>query len=270
MRRFLRMGAAVATLCCGGGAMGQTDPKPIDPATWVTQDDYPAEALNANESGTVVMRMAIDAKGAVTGCTIVQSSGSASLDTTSCNVMRERARFTPATDANGQPTTSTFQRRIQWSSPNDVASPLSPFAMVIRLTLGEKGAVLACETTGSGMNGESFHACQQKDGQYTGFANMGLSGFRPGILTLSNVFEVDGVPFRPAPARGATSDIPPYFTQIERLTVDATGKVSRCERRSSRRDTIEPCSYPVGYEPKPGQPARHATMTTSMAFQPKQ
>lgn len=268
MRRFLRMGAAVATLCWGGGVLAQTDPVPIDPASWVTHDDFPIDALKANESGVVVLSMDVDAKGAITGCTITQSSGSASLDATSCRVIRERGRFTPATDAKGHSVASTFQRRIRWSSPTAEASPLSPFAVVIHLKLGEKGTILDCKTRESGGKGESVHACLQEDGKYTGFVTMDLASFGPGMLTISNVFEVDGIGLAPNLATGAASDIPPYFSQTDRLTVDATGKVVACQRRSSRGAGIAACSYPVTYEPKPDQPARHATMTYSMAFQP--
>ncbi|PZO73626.1 energy transducer TonB [Sphingomonas hankookensis] len=268
MRRFLRMGAAVATLCCGGGASGQTDPVPIDPASWVTPDDYPIEALNANEGGTLVMTMQVDARGAVTGCTIAQSSGSAALDATGCRLMRERGRFTPATDAKGQPIASSAQRRIKWNAPNSSRGSLDPFAMVVRLTLGKDGTILDCSTTSSAPNGDSVQACLKKNGRYAGFVELNLSRFGPGILTLANMLEVEGTSFTPGPTVRAAMEIPPYFSQVDRVTVDANGKVASCERRSSSGEGVEACSFPVTYEPKPDQPVRRATMTYNMAFQP--
>ncbi len=214
------------------------------------------------------MTMQVDARGAVTGCAITQSSGSAALDATGCRLMRERGRFTPATDAKGQPIASSAQRRIKWNAPNSGRVSLNPFAMVVRLTLGKDGTILDCSTTSSAPNGNSVQACMKKDGQYAGFVHMNLPSFGPGILTLANMFEVEGTSFTPSPAVRAAMEIPPYFSQIDRLTVDASGKVASCERRSSSGGGVEACSFPVTYEPKPDQSVRRATMTYNMVFQP--
>jgi len=54
------MGAAVATLCWGGGVTAQTKPVPIDPASWVTNDDYPVDALGKGEKGPVRFVLSVD------------------------------------------------------------------------------------------------------------------------------------------------------------------------------------------------------------------
>jgi protein TonB len=64
-------------------------------------DDYPVEAQRKGEEGTVRARLDIDKHGRVKRCTIVQTSGSSSLDNATCNILERRARFTPARDANG-------------------------------------------------------------------------------------------------------------------------------------------------------------------------
>jgi len=73
-------------------------------ASYVTDSDYPASAVERGEQGTVRFTLAIGADGRVTGCTVTGSSGSAVLDSTTCRIMRSRARFTPARDSNGNPT----------------------------------------------------------------------------------------------------------------------------------------------------------------------
>jgi protein TonB len=55
----------------------------------------------------------------VTGCTVTSSSGSATLDAATCNILRRRARFTPATDSSGNPTTDTASTRIRWVLPSN-------------------------------------------------------------------------------------------------------------------------------------------------------
>jgi protein TonB len=70
-------------------------------------DDYPATARDAGVEGTVRAQLTIGPTGAVIGCTVTQSSGNNALDSTTCNILRRRAKFTPARDSNGNPTTDT-------------------------------------------------------------------------------------------------------------------------------------------------------------------
>jgi len=80
----------------------------------ISADDYPQAALENEEQGTVNVRLAIGPNGRVTGCDIAGSSGSRTLDSTTCRILRSRARFTPATDQNGQATSGSFSQRITW------------------------------------------------------------------------------------------------------------------------------------------------------------
>jgi protein TonB len=66
-------------------------------------DDYPAAAQVRGEEGDVRARLDVDTRGRVSRCTIVQSSGSESLDDATCRILEERARFAPARDAGGNP-----------------------------------------------------------------------------------------------------------------------------------------------------------------------
>ena len=83
-------------------------------ASYVSNDDYPAAALRDEEQGTTVFRLTVGRDGRVTDCLVTSSSGSAALDNATCRIMRTRARFTPARDSNGQPTTDTVTNRLTW------------------------------------------------------------------------------------------------------------------------------------------------------------
>ena len=72
-----------------------------DVRTVFSAHDYPADALNHGEEGTVQAELTIDRGGRVIGCSILQSSGHVSLDNATCSILRRRARFTPARDING-------------------------------------------------------------------------------------------------------------------------------------------------------------------------
>lgn len=80
-------------------------------------DDYPNSALQNNEQGTTAVVLSIGTDGRVSGCSITSSSGSSALDNATCNVLRRRARFTPATDTSGNPTTDTYPQRVTWRVP---------------------------------------------------------------------------------------------------------------------------------------------------------
>jgi len=79
-----------------------------------SNDDYPAAAADNEEQGTVVVRLAVGTNGRVTDCSVSSSSGSRTLDSTTCRILRSRARFTPATDSTGNATVGSHTQRITW------------------------------------------------------------------------------------------------------------------------------------------------------------
>src|SRR6476661_176867 len=70
-------------------------------------DDYPASASAAEASGTAQATLTIGPDGRVVGCNLIRSTGNGALDSATCNILRRRAKFTPARDSNGQSTTDT-------------------------------------------------------------------------------------------------------------------------------------------------------------------
>jgi len=79
-----------------------------------SSDDYPSDAMRNEDQGTVGVSLSIGTDGRVTGCNVTSSSGSRSLDSATCRILRSRARFTPAKLSNGQPTTDSYSQRITW------------------------------------------------------------------------------------------------------------------------------------------------------------
>ena len=88
-------------------------------ASYITNDDYPPSAIRAEEQGTTGFRLDIGPDGRVSNCTITSSSGSSALDNQTCNLLKRRARYTPAKDSAGNPTTDTDAGRIRWVLPED-------------------------------------------------------------------------------------------------------------------------------------------------------
>lgn len=101
----------------------RVQPKPAtprgNPANWATTNDYPTRALREEREGTASFRVTVGPDGRVTSCEITSSSGSDDLDAATCSNVTRRARFNPATDGEGQPTTGTYSNRIRWVIPKD-------------------------------------------------------------------------------------------------------------------------------------------------------
>ena len=90
-----------------------------NPGSWATTNDYPARALREEREGTTGFRVTVGPDGRVTDCQVTSSSGSPDLDEAACSNIRRRARFTPATDGEGQPTTGSYANRVRWVIPKD-------------------------------------------------------------------------------------------------------------------------------------------------------
>ena len=88
-------------------------------ASYFSDDDYPPSAIRDEQQGTTSFRLSIGADGRVTNCSVTSSSGSTALDNTTCSLLRRRARYTPARDENGNPTTDTASGSIRWVLPAD-------------------------------------------------------------------------------------------------------------------------------------------------------
>lgn len=95
----------------------------------ITDADYPPRALAAGQEGNVHFAMEIDATGTIR-CRVTVSSGWPLLDAATCGLLQARAKFTPATDVDGNPTTDrrtgsyawrTVRKRVQ---PPEVIIPM--------------------------------------------------------------------------------------------------------------------------------------------------
>lgn len=86
--------------------------------TYFTTDDYPREALRRREQGTVTFSILVGPDGRVADCTVTGSSGSASLDAATCRILRERARYRPARDPQGNAVAGREDGlAVTWSLP---------------------------------------------------------------------------------------------------------------------------------------------------------
>jgi protein TonB len=88
-----------------------------NPGSWATTDDYPSRALREEREGVTRFTVQVSPEGRVTNCSVTGSSGSPDLDDAACRSITRRARFNPATDGEGQPTSGTYSNSVRWQIP---------------------------------------------------------------------------------------------------------------------------------------------------------
>lgn len=88
-------------------------------ASYVSDADYPTTAVRNEEQGTTRFRLTVGPDGKVQQCSVTRSSGSSALDSTTCRLMKQRAKFSPATGTDGKPTGDTVASSIRWVLPTD-------------------------------------------------------------------------------------------------------------------------------------------------------
>ena len=88
-----------------------------NPATWIGPQDYPHGAIMSGAQAVLNYRLTIGADGKPTDCEIVRFTNATDFDAVSCKRMMQRAEFTPALDAQGQPIKSVEFGTIMFQMP---------------------------------------------------------------------------------------------------------------------------------------------------------
>jgi TonB family protein len=130
----------------------------------IAKEDYPATALANGEQGIARFIVDIDQTGKAIGCAITTSSGSASLDSKSCDLARSW-EYEPARNLQGEPAFGKSANSIDWrlpkGSPVVINKPVrprfNPFADegTVKLTLDfdKSGKLTNCVTETKGLTG---------------------------------------------------------------------------------------------------------------------
>lgn len=80
--------------------------------------DYPVDAARTGQQGDVAVLAFVESDGHVSECSVIESSAIASFDSTTCAVLKSRARFKPARDASGAAMRSPVYVRVRWRLPS--------------------------------------------------------------------------------------------------------------------------------------------------------
>ncbi|MEM9501536.1 MAG: TonB family protein [Pseudomonadota bacterium] len=88
------------------------------PGGWITDRDYKSRWIREGLSGNARFQLEIGASGRVTDCTVTGSTGHRELDTATCRLIADRARFNPAKDSSGNPTSGSYTSSVNWQIPD--------------------------------------------------------------------------------------------------------------------------------------------------------
>jgi TonB family protein len=163
-KRLARIATIAAACAVSPAAIAAEPPTPArataNLAGLISSDDYPDEALRNDEQGTVGFRLDVGADGSPTACSVTSSSGSASLDATTCRIMMERARFRAARNAGGDPVPDAVTARIVWRIQVD-ESPRENAISTLWSTcvLGEASKLMMSERSSSEIIRLAFGPC---------------------------------------------------------------------------------------------------------------
>ena len=191
-------------------------------------DDYPAEALRKMQEGTVDVRIEVDDSGAVANCTIARSSGTASLDTVTCAVIRSRAHYAALPDTSRRDLIRKDRVKIKWVIPRDQGTPVSDAYTRYSFDLSASAKLSNCTVEFNGKPWktdycESSIANFQKFDQETrdDFVSQGKKfAFLDGYVLGS---DEDGSLLTALARRGQVEGL------TTSLSIDAKGRVTQCK-----------------------------------------
>lgn len=96
-----------------GEGEGEGSP-PLHRSGRIKNSDYPRAAWEVGAKGTVTVIFRVQTNGRVTDCEVTRSSGNASLDQTTCQLIEQRFRYEPARDGEGRRVASRLIENHTW------------------------------------------------------------------------------------------------------------------------------------------------------------
>jgi len=244
---------------------------PINPGSWVSNDDYPSLGLRENMQGMVRFTLTVEPTGRVSGCQVDKSSGWPVLDRTTCALMQRRARFAPATDSAGMPIAATYTNRFRWDMAMEATAPVASWARVTRFAVDAKGQVMGCFTQRYGAAPPlETQPCDPREGPDAGTLAVVLGAVAgPMTLQLVETHVVDGAPM---PAGFTMPEGMVVAVRAVALTIGEDGFVRGCVRGEAEHPAflvryMAICAPDWAYAPAPGSDERHATIRLALVRQ---
>lgn len=202
-----------------------------NPGYWVTTNDYPSAALREEISGVTRFRAIVGPDGRVSDCEVIQTSGSDILDAATCRLIVRRARFNPALDEGGNPTSGYYTTNVRWMIPLDL--PPEPGTLTESYVVEADGALSNCRVKsqdGEDTSGPGACPAETMDGSFKDTAGKPVARrvLVKYQVTIANAPSgTDARPPAPRAWRG-TNELPIAGTRATEVIVETDGTVSDC------------------------------------------
>ena len=232
----------------------------------ISSDDYPPQALDRGEEGTVGVILHVDANGAVGVCTVEKSSGWEVLDAQTCRLLSLRAKFEPARDRQGNPAASDYHTRIKWQIGEDRV-PSEPWSTRLVFNFGSDDRQPSCRFEADGAMspapGEKPLSCQEVSPlPFPELAEL------PQATTLA-VFEQRFAP-QPELTAPLANGKRLLARQVLALQISAAGKVISCKSIEQSVDVpwSDPCLDIAKqvFDPRKGPAGQDATFAATITY----
>lgn len=213
------------------------DPIPLSPpSSWLSILGPKANGID----GKTVVNLEIDDKGVVTACTVTMSSGSSTLDEEVCRVTRQRARFAPAEDAQGNKIPGQYVLPVLWGHPSIVVEPYHSREVI---TL-RHGLAVSCKIDSD--NGTS--TVEPADKCYV-YPELLFRYFGSDFIH-AKAFVIDAaiIPGNGAVVREPTAGRRVILKEAA-VTIGTDGRLASCQERVPQEEKIQSLTDCAGFEP---------------------
>ena len=233
--RCVTLAITIGLIAVPSGGVARDRSKPAkalgNPGDWFPMDSYPAEAKRKGQQGRVSVQLTIDKTGVPTGCTVVASSGSPSLDKATCDLATANAKYTPALDAKGQPTEATVALPgVRWELSDDRPKKLEgPWRVGATLKIDQAGIVVSCTEQRSGPAPADTQLCLSAKTMPPAFGLFarGTSTAATTELVMEASLSFDGEPAPPMTYDMSGREM--LNMNVIHYDVDTDGKTSNCQ-----------------------------------------
>ena len=99
---------------------------PVTPQPWFEFKDYPMDAFEKSWEGVTRFQLLIAPDGQVASCSVIGSSGHASLDEKTCFLATKRAKFSPAKGPDGSGAWGVYRSQALWVLPERTMHGANP------------------------------------------------------------------------------------------------------------------------------------------------
>lgn len=115
-------------------------PAPQTPSSsWITTADYPRDALRNSTAGAASASITVAPDGKIIRCEIEKSSGSASLDIATCDLLVRRGSYAGARDGSGQASYGVDRGTVRWVLPGQTLPSSRSIQMSVQIEKMPKG-----------------------------------------------------------------------------------------------------------------------------------